>query len=70
MERPTIAQLIKALKGVNYPASKVDILAQAKENKASKDIIRSLKTLPKKDFNSVNEVSRAFSRKNRDAFWL
>lgn len=70
MERPTIAQLIKALNGVDYPASKVEILTQAKENKASKDIIRSLKTLPDVDFNSVNEVSRAFSRKNRDAFWL
>lgn len=70
MERPTIAQLIKALKGVDYPANRSEILARAKENKASKDIIWGLKTLPRADFNSVNEVSRAFSRKNRDAFWL
>ncbi|MBU4535201.1 MAG: DUF2795 domain-containing protein [Euryarchaeota archaeon] len=70
MERPTIAQLIKACKGVNYPANKSEILAQAKENKASKDIIRALKMLTEADYQSANEISRAFALENRDAFWL
>ncbi len=70
MERPTIAHLIKAVKGVNYPANKSEILAQAKENKAGKDIIRALKMLKEGDYQSANEISRAFALENRDEFWL
>jgi hypothetical protein len=49
----------KYLKGVNYPATKRDLVQHAKQNKAEKDVISILEGLKEDKFNSPTDVSRA-----------
>ncbi len=49
------------LAGVNYPATKQELIDKAKEENASDDVISVLQQLPERRFNSPTEVSRAVS---------
>ncbi|MFF7213050.1 DUF2795 domain-containing protein [Streptomyces sp. NPDC008238] len=51
-------EMQKALGGVDYPASKQDIIDRASSNKADRDIIDALEGLPDQEFGSPAEVSR------------
>ncbi|MFV0131237.1 DUF2795 domain-containing protein [Streptomyces sp. HMX112] len=48
----------KALGGVNYPASKQDIVDHAQENGADDEIMEALNTLPEKDYDTPAAVSK------------
>lgn len=51
------------LEGVEYPASKEDVISAAKNNDAPESLIEMLGNLPRPEFSSVEEVSdelRAF----------
>jgi hypothetical protein len=50
------------LKGVNYPATKAELIQTAEENGAPADVIQVLEDLPDQDFGGPEEVSEAFSR--------
>jgi len=54
------AELEKYLKGLNYPASKDDLLRKARENGAPSEVIDMINSLSESQFNSPIDVSRAF----------
>lgn len=47
------------LKGVDYPANKMDLVKKAQQNKAPEDIIRTLQQLPSNSFNRPTDVMKA-----------
>jgi hypothetical protein len=61
MPRVTTApiQVQKFLKGMEYPASKKDLIEQAKRNKADENVISMLEGMKATNFNSPADVSKA-----------
>ena len=55
-------QLQKHLKGVNYPASKGDLVAQARNNQASDEIVQKIRHLPAESFNGPKDVMKALGQ--------
>src|SRR5215208_2355627 len=52
-------QLQKYLKGVDYPASKEDLLKRAKEEGADEEICTTLEQLPDEQYDTPADVSKA-----------
>lgn len=55
-------QLQKHLKGVNYPASKGDLVAKAQQNNASDEIVQKIQHLPADSFNGPKDVMKALGQ--------
>lgn len=51
----------KALKGMDYPAGKREILEKARKNSATQEVMDILKDLPDKEYENAAEVSKEFS---------
>jgi hypothetical protein len=47
----------KALKGMDYPASKEDIVRHAEENGGDKEVIEALKKIPDREYEGPSGVS-------------
>jgi hypothetical protein len=60
-DKPTPIELQKHLSGVDYPASKDDLLAAAREQGAPDDVIAALETVQEDEFDSPTAVSSAVS---------
>jgi hypothetical protein len=54
------AELGKYLKGIDFPASKEDLLKRARENDAPSEVIDMINGLIEDRFNSLIDVSKAF----------
>ena len=52
-------QIQKFLKGVDYPASKSDLLKNAEREGADEDVRTTLERLPDKEYESPADVSQA-----------
>jgi hypothetical protein len=52
-------QLQKYLGGIDYPARKQELLDRAKKSGADKNVMNTLKSLPRDKFNSPNDISEA-----------
>jgi len=52
-------QLQKYLSGIDYPATKDDLLRRAEEQGADDNVMSTLKSLNRDEFNSPNDVSEA-----------
>lgn len=52
-------QVQKYLAGVNYPASKEDLLNKAKEEGADENTLQTLQNMPGDHFESVKDVAKA-----------
>lgn len=50
-------QLEKNLKAVNYPVSKYDLIKYAEEKGIDEKILRALKQLPSKQYETLDEIS-------------
>lgn len=59
-------QIQKYLKGVDYPASKQDLIKNAKKNGADESVCASLEQLPDEDFQTPADVSQAFKGPSED----
>jgi hypothetical protein len=57
-------QLQKYLGGVDYPASKEDLMRRAQEQGADNEVMHTLRSLPMQRFNSPNDVSEAIGKTN------
>lgn len=57
---PTNVQ--KALKGMDYPASKQDLVQRARDNGASGEIIEKIQQLPGDQYDSPAGVMKAFGK--------
>ena len=55
-------EIEKALKGMNYPASKQDLVQKAKSNNASQDVIQTIENFSQDKFNSPVDVQKAFGQ--------
>ncbi|BAT54890.1 hypothetical protein NOS3756_38650 [Nostoc sp. NIES-3756] len=55
------AQLRKNLKQVNYPLSKKDLIKYAEEKGVDEHILRALRCLPSKQYQTVDEVNEAIN---------
>lgn len=58
----TAATVEKSIKGINFPASKQDLIQQAKSNNADKQVIQEIENLPKDQFSSPIDISKAFGQ--------
>lgn len=61
-KRISPVQMQKHLKGVNYPASKGDLVARAQQNNASSEMVDKIRALPGDSFNGPKDVMRALGR--------
>lgn len=61
-KRISPVQMQKHLKGVNYPASKDDLVKQAKNNNASNEIVDKIRTLPADSFGGPKDVMKALGQ--------
>jgi hypothetical protein len=52
-------QLQKYLKGVDYPASKQDLLDRAKQEGADENVFSTLERLPDEEYQTPADVSKA-----------
>lgn len=52
-------QLQKHLKGVDYPASKQELIAHAKKQGADEEAISALEQMPDEQYETPTDVSRA-----------
>ncbi|HEY9878588.1 MAG TPA: DUF2795 domain-containing protein [Leptolyngbyaceae cyanobacterium] len=50
----------KAIKGIDFPASKEDLIEHAKQNKAEQEVMEVLENLPEDDFETVADVEKAY----------
>jgi hypothetical protein len=53
----------KALKGMDYPAKKKDLIEKARENDAPKEVMHVLENLPDKEFDNAVDVSKEFGER-------
>ncbi|MEW9548514.1 DUF2795 domain-containing protein [Nonomuraea sp. NPDC050783] len=60
---PNPIQLQKHLSGVDYPASKDDLVRTAREHGADDDIIKALEGMPDREYDGPNAVSQAVTKK-------
>jgi hypothetical protein len=53
----------KALKNIDYPVHKKDLIKHAKKHDASKEVIEVLEDLPEKEYKNAADVSKEFHGK-------
>ncbi|WP_048108694.1 DUF2795 domain-containing protein [Methanosarcina barkeri] len=53
----------KALKDINYPVKKKDLIEHAKKHNASNEVMQVLESLPDKEYTNAADVSKEFSGK-------
>ncbi|MDR7667076.1 DUF2795 domain-containing protein [Methanosarcina sp. Z-7115] len=53
----------KALKNIDYPAHKKDLIKHAKKHDASSKVIEVLEELPEKEYTNAADVSKEFHGK-------
>ncbi|HEY9736772.1 MAG TPA: DUF2795 domain-containing protein [Trichocoleus sp.] len=57
--------IAKAIKGIDFPASRDDLVKHAKQNKADKEVMEVLENLPEDDFETVADVEKAYGEERR-----
>jgi hypothetical protein len=55
-------QIQKFLKGIDYPATKDDILRTAEKQGADDNVRQTIERLPNQKFNSPNDISEAVGK--------
>ncbi len=50
----------KALKGMDYPAGKQEIIEKARDNKAPQEVIQILEDIPDREYENAADVSKEF----------
>ncbi|WP_052730749.1 DUF2795 domain-containing protein [Methanosarcina horonobensis] len=50
----------KALKNMNYPAKKEDLIKHAKDNNARDEVMQDINNLPEKEYTNAADVSKEF----------
>ncbi len=55
-------QVQKFLKGVDYPASKQELIDKARAEGADQNVVQTLQAMPGERFNSPNDVAQAIGK--------
>jgi hypothetical protein len=61
-DNPNPIQMQKFLSGVDYPASKDDLVRHAEQQGADSDVLNNLRKMPNREYNGPNAVSQEFSQ--------
>jgi hypothetical protein len=61
-QAPEPIEAQKYLSGMNYPATKDEIIEHAKNQRAPKEVLEELKKIPEQEYDGPNRVSQAVSR--------
>ncbi|MBV9844807.1 MAG: DUF2795 domain-containing protein [Kutzneria sp.] len=61
-DKPNPIQMQKFLAGIDYPASRDDIVEHARSQGADNEVLTTLNAIPDKTYNGPNAVSQAFSK--------
>ncbi len=61
MAAPNPIQVQKYLSGIDYPASKDDIVSKAEQERADGDVLEALRGIPDGDYDAPTAVSKAVS---------
>ena len=59
MAQAEFIEVQKSLGGVNYPATKDELVEHAKNKGASKDVLEALQSMPDGEYDGPNKVSSA-----------
>lgn len=62
MTKANPIQVQKFLSGMDYPASKEEVVKHAKSKGADENIMRTLEQLPDEDFETPTDVSKAIGQ--------
>lgn len=62
MAKVNPVQLQKNLKGINYPASKQDLVKHAQQKGADEKVCATLEKLPDRNYETPTEVSKAIGK--------
>jgi len=62
MAKVNPVQIQKDLKGINYPASKQDLVNHAQQKGADKNVCSMLEQLPEREYVTPTEVSKAIGK--------
>ncbi|WP_188195038.1 DUF2795 domain-containing protein [Nonomuraea sp. SYSU D8015] len=60
---PNPIDLQKHLSGVDYPASKQDLIKAARDHGAGDDIVKALEAMPDREYDGPNAVSQAVAKR-------
>ena len=60
-DTPNPIQVQKFLGGIDYPATRDELVAKAKDSGADADVVKALEGLPESDYDSPTAVSSAIS---------
>lgn len=58
------ANVAKSLSGIDFPARKKELIAQAKKNKADKGVIDALQGFPDKEYNNMADVMKGYGKEH------
>jgi hypothetical protein len=62
--KASMADVEHALKGIDFPKNKNEIIQYAQQNKASNEIVNDLQGLPDRTYNNAADVAQEFSGKH------
>jgi hypothetical protein len=62
MAQAEFIKVQKFLGGVDYPATKQQLVEHARDKKADKDALDALQQIPDKEYGGPNEVSKAVAK--------
>lgn len=57
-DKPSPIDVQKALGGIDYPASKADIVSKAEASSAGGSVLEALKNLPERQYDAPTDVSK------------
>ncbi|MBC7908670.1 MAG: DUF2795 domain-containing protein [Rhodospirillaceae bacterium] len=58
----SVANVTHALKGIDFPASKQDIIKHAQNNNADQVVLDELKNIPDEQYNNMADVMKGFGQ--------
>jgi hypothetical protein len=59
MPRFQVEEIRKALKGIDFPVEKEDLIEYARDNGADPEIVEILQEMPEEEFDSISDVMSA-----------
>jgi len=60
--RVSASEFAMYMKGIEFPATKKEIISRAKANNASEEVLQFMNMLPEKDYERVSEVEKEFGK--------
>jgi hypothetical protein len=61
--RASMADVEHAIKGIDFPKSKNEIVSYAQKNNANRDIVADLQELPDRTYNNAADLAQEFKGK-------